>query len=106
MGAGKTTYTFSANANVLSANFLFSVLPAGRAGMGQAAETESKLALGENLYVNLPTPPLNSSLRELVLKKVNNACYIKSHSSKLISTRRPTVPSRKGFLIRRIYRLM
>jgi hypothetical protein len=44
-GAGKTTYMFSANANVLSANFLFSVLPAGGAGMGQAAETESTLAL-------------------------------------------------------------
>ncbi len=52
---GKTTYTFSANANVLSANFPFSVLPAGRGG-GQAAETESTLALAENVYVNLPTP--------------------------------------------------
>jgi hypothetical protein len=49
-------YTFSANANVLSANFLFSVLPAGGAGMGQAAETESMLVLAENVYVNLPTP--------------------------------------------------
>ncbi len=29
MGAGKTTYMFSANANVLSANFPFSMLPAG-----------------------------------------------------------------------------
>jgi hypothetical protein len=29
------------------------VLPAGR---GQAAETESTLALAENVYVNLPTP--------------------------------------------------
>ncbi len=48
-------YTFSANANILSANFLFSVLPAG-GGMGQAAETESTLALAENVYVNLPTP--------------------------------------------------
>ena len=56
MGVGKTTYTFSANANVLSANFPFSVSPAGRAGMGQAAETESTLALAENVYVNLPTP--------------------------------------------------
>jgi hypothetical protein len=35
---------------------MFSVLPAGRAGMGQAAETESTLALAENVYVNLPTP--------------------------------------------------
>jgi hypothetical protein len=32
-GAGKTTYTFSANANVLSANFPFSVLPAGGGGV-------------------------------------------------------------------------
>ena len=54
MGEGKTTYAFSANANVLSANFLFSVLPAG--GGGQAAETESTLALAENVYFNLPTP--------------------------------------------------
>ncbi len=55
-GAGKTTYTFSTNANVLSANFPFSVLPAGGAGMGQVAETKSMLALAENVYVNLPTP--------------------------------------------------
>jgi hypothetical protein len=55
-GAGKTTYTFSANANVLSANFQFSVLPAGREGVGQVAETESTLVLAENVYVNLPTP--------------------------------------------------
>ncbi len=55
-GAGKTTYMFSANANVLSANFPFSMLPAGGAGMGQAAETESTLVLAENIYVNLPTP--------------------------------------------------
>ncbi len=59
-GAGKTTYTFSANANVLSANFPFSVLPAGGAGMGQAAEMESTLALAENVYVNLPTPEKKS----------------------------------------------
>ena len=32
------------------------MLPAGGAGMGQAAETESTLALAENVYVNLPTP--------------------------------------------------
>jgi hypothetical protein len=56
MGTGKTTYTFSTNANVLSANFPFSMLPAGGAGMGQAAEMESTLALAENVYVNLPTP--------------------------------------------------
>ncbi len=56
LGAGKTTYTFSANANILSANFPFSMLPAGGAGMGQAAETESTLVLAENVYVNLPTP--------------------------------------------------
>ena len=31
-GEGKITYTFSANANVLSANFPFSVLPAGGGG--------------------------------------------------------------------------
>ncbi len=55
-------YTFSANANVLSANFPFSVLPAGGAGMGQAAETESTLALAENVYVNLPTPNKNTKL--------------------------------------------
>ncbi len=54
-GAGKTMYTFSTNGNILSANFLFSVLPAG-GGMGQVAETESTLALAENVYVNLPTP--------------------------------------------------
>ncbi len=53
-GAGKTNYMFSTNDNILSANFPFSVLPAG--GMGQAAETESTLALAENVYVNLPTP--------------------------------------------------
>ncbi len=61
MGAGKTTYTFSANANVLSANFPFSVLPAGRAGMGQVSETESTLAFAEYVYVNLPTPNSNSA---------------------------------------------
>ncbi len=61
MGAGKTTYMFSINANVLSANFPFSVLPAGGVGMGQAAETESTLALAENIHVNLPTPNSNSS---------------------------------------------
>ncbi len=55
-GAGKTTFMFSASTNVLSANFPFSVLPAGGAGMGQAEETESMLALAENIYVNLPTP--------------------------------------------------
>ncbi len=33
-GEGKITYTFSANANVLSANFPFSVLPAGAEGVG------------------------------------------------------------------------
>jgi hypothetical protein len=33
-GEGKITYMFSANANVLSANFLFSVLPAGGEGVG------------------------------------------------------------------------
>jgi hypothetical protein len=33
-GEGKVTYTFSANANVLSDNFLFSMLPAGREGVG------------------------------------------------------------------------
>jgi hypothetical protein len=58
-GAGKTTYTFSAYANILSANFPFSVLPAGGGGgEGSAAETESTLALAENVYVNLPTPLL------------------------------------------------
>jgi hypothetical protein len=56
MGVGKTTYTFSANTNGTSANFPFSVLPAGGAGKGQAAETESTLALAENVYVSLPTP--------------------------------------------------
>jgi hypothetical protein len=55
-GAGKTMYTFSTNANGLYVNFPFSVLPAGGVGMGQAAETESTLALAENIYVNLPTP--------------------------------------------------
>ncbi len=33
-GEGKITYTFSANANILSANFPFSVLPAGGEGVG------------------------------------------------------------------------
>ncbi len=33
-GEGKTTYAFSANANVLSANFPFSMLPAGGEGVG------------------------------------------------------------------------
>ncbi len=36
-GAGKTTYTFSANANILSANFPFSVLPAGGGGGGEGS---------------------------------------------------------------------
>ncbi len=31
-GAGKKTYTFSTNANILYANFPFSVLPAGGGG--------------------------------------------------------------------------
>ncbi len=56
---------FSANANVLSANFPFSVLLAGGAGMGQAAETESTLALAENVYANLPTPCLLLRLRQM-----------------------------------------
>ena len=34
LGEGKITYTFSANANVLSTNFPFSVLPAGGEGVG------------------------------------------------------------------------
>jgi len=34
----------------------FSVLPAGGEGVGQAEETESTLALAENVYVNLPRP--------------------------------------------------
>jgi hypothetical protein len=33
-GAGKTRYKFSANANILSPNFPFSVLPAGGGGDG------------------------------------------------------------------------
>jgi len=33
-GEGKITYTFSTNANILSANFPFSVLPAGGEGVG------------------------------------------------------------------------
>jgi hypothetical protein len=34
------------------------MLPAGGGGGGQA-ETESSLALAENVYVILPTPPIN-----------------------------------------------
>ncbi len=30
--------------------------------MGQAAETESTLALAENVYINLPTPNKNTKL--------------------------------------------
>jgi hypothetical protein len=56
MGPGKTTYT-------LSVTFRFPLTPghlawyqqAGR-GWDQAAETESTLALAENVYVNLPRP--------------------------------------------------
>jgi hypothetical protein len=69
-GAGKITYTFSANANVLSANFLFSVLPAGGAAMGQAAETESMLALAENVYINLPTPLFGTLMFSVFYKMV------------------------------------
>jgi len=36
LGVGKLTYTFFANANILSATFPFSVLPAGRRGVGEA----------------------------------------------------------------------
>ncbi len=53
-GPGKTTYMFS-----ITFCFplrLFSVLPAGGEGVGKAAETESTLALAENIYVNLPRP--------------------------------------------------
>ncbi len=50
-GEGKTTAIVSANVNVLSATFPFSVLPAGREG----AETESTLTLAENVNVVLPT---------------------------------------------------
>ncbi len=32
------------------------MVPAGGEGVGQAAETESTLALAENVYVNLPRP--------------------------------------------------
>jgi hypothetical protein len=63
LGAGKTTYTFSANANILSANFPFSVLPAGGAGMGQAAEMESTLALAENVYITPLTVHLTENLK-------------------------------------------
>ncbi len=56
---------FSANANVLSANFPFSVLPAGGGG-GQVAEMESTLALAENIYVNLPTPAFNELLGQFL----------------------------------------
>ncbi len=34
LGAGKTTLTFSVSVNVLSANFLFCVVPEGREGGG------------------------------------------------------------------------
>jgi hypothetical protein len=52
LGPGKTTYTF-----LVTFRFPlrpFSVLPAGRGG--DQAETESSLALAENVYVILPTP--------------------------------------------------
>ncbi len=52
-GPGKTMYTFSATFRFLLRPF--SVLPAGGGGGGQA-ETESLLALAENVYVILPTP--------------------------------------------------
>jgi hypothetical protein len=51
MGEGKTMAVVSTNVNVLSATFLFSVLPAG----GGGAETESTLTLAENVNVVLPT---------------------------------------------------
>jgi hypothetical protein len=53
-GPGKTTYTFSVMFRFLLRPF--SMLPAGGEGVGQAAETESTLAIAENVYVNLPRP--------------------------------------------------
>ncbi len=52
-GEGKITYTFSANANVLSANFPFSVLPAGGEGGGISMLAER---YGERIHCF--TPPL------------------------------------------------
>jgi hypothetical protein len=53
LGEGKITYTFSANANVLSANFPFSVLPAGGEGVGFSTLAER---YGER--IRCFTPPL------------------------------------------------
>jgi hypothetical protein len=51
-GEGKTMAIVSTNVNLLSATFLFSVLPAGGGG---GAETESTLTLAENVNAVLPT---------------------------------------------------
>ncbi len=67
-GLGKSTYPLSANANVLSISAFrlkwcfrpqcdVSMVPAGWGG-GQAAETESMLALAESECVDLPWPPI------------------------------------------------
>ncbi len=52
-GEGKIMYTFSANANILSANFPFSVLPAGGEGVGFSTLAE---CYGE--CIRCFTPPL------------------------------------------------
>jgi hypothetical protein len=54
-GEGKITYTFSANANVLSANFPFSVLPAGGEGVGFSMLAEH---YGERIHCFTPPPCL------------------------------------------------
>jgi len=55
-GVGKLTYTFSANANVLSVSATWPIPapPAGNTLNGKLAE--SMLALEENVYVVLPAP--------------------------------------------------
>ncbi len=53
LGEGKITYTFSANTNVLSANFPFSMLPAGGEGVGFSMLAER---YGERIHCFTPPP--------------------------------------------------
>jgi hypothetical protein len=56
-GEGKTTYTFSVSVNILSANILFCVVPAGGEG-GSGAEMERKFVGVSRKRIRDFTPPL------------------------------------------------
>ncbi len=58
MGPGKTTYMFSVTfrSGRLACYQQAGVGGSGGEGVGQVVETESTLALEENVYVNLPRP--------------------------------------------------